>query len=723
MKKHIKKIMGMGLACMLFLGVPFQASAAEVTGTLSTETSGEDGAADGADNSSDAAANPDSGADSSTPDAGTAADNPAAANDKADDNVVIKESDKPYLALGADLSEDQKNTVLSLMGIDPAQLGNYDVVTVSNSEEHQYLDAYIPSSQIGSKSWSSVVIVKKEKGNGINISTKNISYCTVGMYKNALVTAGIEDADIIVAGPKNISGTAALVGVFKAYQEMTGKELPQENVDTALNELVLTGQLESSTGADAESVEGLVAYLKQQIAENGLTDDDSIRKAIDEAADKFDVTLTEDQKAQLLELLKKIGDLDLDVDSLVNQKKYRKAFKEADRLHDKYPDNARVNYVLSRLFYLKGDVNTSISKCKDAAECPDGASFIFVLADLYEMQHMDSLYAQTALRGFAVPDLTEEAKVQKIYEIMNRPDDMFHSANWYPFLKRVFCSLSRQYPGSADVCSLFETFYKTNGHAAQGDSLLRSFVDANPGTEYIWANIIGYAQSSGKASNALMIDFCKRAAADVPSNPLFSIYLGQYYSADNQPALGLKAFGDAFSAYDNVESSRREDFKQYRLAALNGMAMCYEKMDSLAQAFMVFDQILEDDPDDAMALNNYAYYLARAGKDLLRAEKMSMRSLNADPLNATFLDTYAYILFREQKYQEALFVMERCMENYKQGEDDGDESGAIFEHYGDILSCLGRTEEALHQWQKALKREPDNDLIKKKIDEKRYIAE
>ena len=247
MKKHIKKIMGMGLACMLFLGVPFQASAAEVTGTLSTETSSENGtAAGGENNSSDAAANPDSGADSSTPDAGTAADNPAAVEDKADDNVVIKESDKPYLALGADLSEDQKNTVLSLMGIDPAQLGNYDVVTVNNSEEHQYLDAYIPSSQIGSKSWSSVVIVKKEKGNGINISTKNISYCTVGMYKNALVTAGIEDADIIVAGPKNISGTAALVGVFKAYQEMTGKELPQENVDTALNELVLTCLLYTS---------------------------------------------------------------------------------------------------------------------------------------------------------------------------------------------------------------------------------------------------------------------------------------------------------------------------------------------------------------------------------------------------------------------------------------------------------------------------------------------
>ena len=322
MKKHIKKIMGMGLACMLFLGVPFQASAAEVTGTLSTETSSENGtAAGGENNGSDAAANTDNGAAAGTPESGAAADNPAAAEDKADDNVVIKESDKPYLALGADLSEEQKNTVLSLMGIDPAQLDNYDVVTVNNSEEHQYLDAYIPSSQIGSKSWSSVVIVKKDKGNGINISTKNISYCTVGMYKNALVTAGIEDADIIVAGPQNISGTAALVGVFKAYQEITGKELPQENVDTALNELVLTGQLESSTAADAESVEGLVAYLKQQMAENNLTDDASIRDAIDEAADKFDVTLTEEQKEQLLDLLKKIGNLDLDVDSLVNQAK------------------------------------------------------------------------------------------------------------------------------------------------------------------------------------------------------------------------------------------------------------------------------------------------------------------------------------------------------------------------------------------------------------------
>lgn len=90
--------------------------------------------------------------------------------------------------------------MLSIMGISPEQLENYDVVYVTNAEEHQYLDAYISSAQIGSKAWSSIVIVEREEGSGLNISTTNINYCTVGMYKNALTTAGVTDADIIIAG-------------------------------------------------------------------------------------------------------------------------------------------------------------------------------------------------------------------------------------------------------------------------------------------------------------------------------------------------------------------------------------------------------------------------------------------------------------------------------------------------------------------------------------------
>lgn len=239
--------------------------------------------------------------------------------DENNDNVEIKKDDKPYLALGADLSDDQKNTVLSLMGIDPANLANYNVTYVTNAQEHQYLDSYVDSSKIGSKSWSSVVIVKRKKGNGLNISTNNITYCTVGMYKNALTTAGITDADIIVAGPKPISGTAALVGIFEAYEAMTGEAVQDNVVDAALNELVVIGELEASIqGLTDQEVEEFIAYIKSLIAEKGLTDEKSINEAIDEACDKYGVTLSDDERQKIVDLLLKITSLGIDLSGLVD---------------------------------------------------------------------------------------------------------------------------------------------------------------------------------------------------------------------------------------------------------------------------------------------------------------------------------------------------------------------------------------------------------------------
>ena len=99
----------------------------------------------------------------------------------ADDNVVITSEYKPYLALGENLSAEQKVTVLGLMCIDAANVEDYNGVSVTKKEEHQYLDAYLPSEKIGTRALSSVVIVKRERGNGLNISTKNINYCTRGM--------------------------------------------------------------------------------------------------------------------------------------------------------------------------------------------------------------------------------------------------------------------------------------------------------------------------------------------------------------------------------------------------------------------------------------------------------------------------------------------------------------------------------------------------------------
>ena len=105
--------------------------------------------------------------------------------------IVNIDASKSIIALGADLSAEQRATVLSLMDVTEADLANYQVVTITNDMEHQYLDAYMDASVIGSKSLSSVKITPAESGHGVLVTTKNINYCTTGMYRNALLTAGV----------------------------------------------------------------------------------------------------------------------------------------------------------------------------------------------------------------------------------------------------------------------------------------------------------------------------------------------------------------------------------------------------------------------------------------------------------------------------------------------------------------------------------------------------
>lgn len=238
--------------------------------------------------------------------------------DEQDDHVVITKKDKPYLALGANLNQEQKNTVLNFMGIDPGNLDQYQVVTVTNEEEHQYLDAYLDASVIGTRALSSVVIVKREKGDGIHISTKNISYCTIGMYKNALATAGLEDADVMIAGPFPLSGTAALIGAMKAYADMEEEAIDTESLDAAMNEIVVTGELNESLGEDVQTEE-FIAYVKQKVVEGGLQSKEKIQEVISEACDKFEISLSDSEKERITALMEKIGSLDIDIDSLLEQ--------------------------------------------------------------------------------------------------------------------------------------------------------------------------------------------------------------------------------------------------------------------------------------------------------------------------------------------------------------------------------------------------------------------
>lgn len=227
------------------------------------------------------------------------------------------DNEKPYLVLGENLKEKDKKEVLKLLGVDEDEIDEYNILTVSNEEEHYYLDEYVEKSKIGTKALSSIVIRAAEKGDGLNFNIYNIDYCTVGMYKNVCTTVGIKDADITIAGPFKISGTAALIGIIKAYEEMTGENVSDALADAAMNELIVTGDLEGSIDGEPETVEAFMADLKAQM--QNLKSEKDIRTAIKETASKYNLSLSETDIENIYYLLNKLKDLNLDWDFIEKQ--------------------------------------------------------------------------------------------------------------------------------------------------------------------------------------------------------------------------------------------------------------------------------------------------------------------------------------------------------------------------------------------------------------------
>ena len=133
------------------------------------------------------------------------------------------------------------------------------------------------------------------------------------------------------------------------------------------------------------------------------------------------------------------------------------------------------------------------------------------------------------------------------------------------------------------------------------------------------------------------------------------------------------------------------------------------------EAFDVFDKVVELDPENYMAMNNYAYYLSLKGERLGVAEQLSAKVIQANPDNATYLDTYAWVFFVKKDYSLAKFYMETAISK------DTDSSAVLVEHYGDILFHLNEKENAIAQWKKSLKMGNDSKILKQKIAEKRYI--
>ena len=209
--------------------------------------------------------------------------------------------------IGADLTDDQIAAVYNAFGI---KRGDAIELRVTNGEERQWLQGYVDESLIGTRSISCVYVELLPEGSGMDVTTSNITWCTGEMYISALATAGITDARIIVAAPFEVSGTAALTGVYKAYEDMTGKKLDDLAKLVSTQELTITGELANEIGSmDSTSI---VNDLKLMLDETQKMSDDEIRAEIVEIAGRYNVSLTNTQIQQLIDLCRSLEGLDAD---------------------------------------------------------------------------------------------------------------------------------------------------------------------------------------------------------------------------------------------------------------------------------------------------------------------------------------------------------------------------------------------------------------------------
>ena len=209
--------------------------------------------------------------------------------------------------IGANLDENQIATVYQLFNV---KRGDVKEMTVTNAEEREYLEGYVDESLIGTRSISCVYVELLAEGAGMDVTTSNITWCTPEMYISALATAGITDARVVVAAPFEVSGTAALTGVYKAYEDLTGKKLDDLAKAVSTQELTITGELANEIGEmDSTSI---VNDLKMMLDETAQMTDEEIREQIIQIAATYNVTLTDNQINQLISLCRSLEGLDAD---------------------------------------------------------------------------------------------------------------------------------------------------------------------------------------------------------------------------------------------------------------------------------------------------------------------------------------------------------------------------------------------------------------------------
>lgn len=383
--------------------------------------------------------------------------------------------------------------------------------------------------------------------------------------------------------------------------------------------------------------------------------------------------------------------------------KKKEALAELQKLIDFNPKEPRY-YGLMADYYLseKDEANALKYYMKILEIEPDNGFVLFSLTSFYRQKEDKEKAWEYARKAFMNKSADVETKIQYYLMMTADQDKPFFTEDQINELVQILIKTNGD---DYRVFTVYAEYLISKGKLEEAREQLRKVLETNKDNYLIWERML--LISNDLLDFKSIYEDAGKAISLFPSQPIL-------YGLRAVACLQLEKYTEALDILKEGEPYLLDNklmkiqFELYRAEA-------NYKLDRVEEAFMAFDSVISIDPENWLAMNNYAYYLSVRNENLEKAELLSSKAVRANPDNPTYLDTYSWVLFMRKDYTLAKFYMETAIKN------GGDKNGVIVEHYGDILFMLGQKDEAIQQWKKAQETGEGSKFLSEKIRQQRYL--
>lgn len=385
------------------------------------------------------------------------------------------------------------------------------------------------------------------------------------------------------------------------------------------------------------------------------------------------------------------------------QNNLKKGNAEIDKLVNKYPAESRYKVFRGDIYLQQKMPQKAFEFYQQVLKDDPQNALVFVsLSNYYNYVNQPEKAVQSIVSALKSEQLDVDTKVQVLGQYVEK---LFKDSTKLSETEGLFKLLIDRYPTEELVHGYYAVYLQYRKRNAEAVSEYESMININSKNERTWMNLIQLYVNEKNYKQ--IVSTTDRAIQQVPKTPVWYFYrgIGQFQLNDYHSALVSYLSGLPF--IPNEQPELTSDFYAQ-------IADTYFKIELKDSAFVNYERSLKANPKNIMVMNNYAYYLSLQKADLKKAERMSAKTVELEPKNSTYLDTYAWILYQQENFSLAKYYIERAVDYMKKDE----ESGVIWEHYGDILWMTKNDEKALKIWQKAFDTGIKTDDLKKKIENK-----